>query len=162
MELTSTNALWGQSGWAWRQLFLDVLARDFGTGLRAVDYHATETARSQINAWVSEQTRTRIRELIPSGAVDSSTRLTLTNALYLKAPWQNPFDLNETGPEPFHRLDGSTVSATMMHSSGDTQLTRGPGWVAIDLPYGRGELAMAVVVPDEGAFATVLSTSRRR
>jgi serpin B len=88
IELASANSLWGGRGMIWQQPFLDVLARDFGTGMRVVDYERAEAARTSINAWVSQLTRTRIPNLIPAGVLNRDTRLTLVNALYFKAPWR--------------------------------------------------------------------------
>ena len=65
-------------------------------------------ARAAINGWVAEQTRDRIPELIPEGVLDELTRLVLTNVIYLKAPWQRPFDGGATAPAPFHRLEGAS------------------------------------------------------
>jgi serine protease inhibitor len=155
VELSAANSLWGQGGLQWQQPFLDVLARDFGTGMRVVDYGAAEAARVTINAWVSRQTRTRIPELVPNGVIDADTRLTLVNALYFKAPWLTPFETDQTRTAPFHRLDGSTVSTDLMNTSAISRYTSGPGWAAVDLPYALDKLALAVVVPDIGRFAEV-------
>lgn len=156
LVLASANSLWGQRGENWQKPFLDVLARDFGTGMRVVNYRdQAEAARSAINAWVSKQTRARIPELIPSGVIDSDTRLTLANALYLKAPWQSPFDPQTTRKAPFHRSDGSSVTVDLMDGQSGNRFASGPGWQAVDLPYARGQLAMTVVVPDRGRFAEV-------
>ncbi|MDP3893313.1 serpin family protein, partial [Nocardioides sp.] len=84
------------------------------------------------------------------------TRLVLVNALYLKAPWEEPFEESETGPRPFHLLDGSTVDVDTM--TGQLALSRhgtGEGWEAVQLPYAGGELAMTVILPDEGRLADV-------
>jgi len=154
--LASANSLWGQRDAVWEKAFLDILATQFGTGVRQVDYRgAPEKARSTINDWVSEQTRTRIPDLIPAGVIDELTRLTLVNAIYLKASWQTAFLKELTRPTPFTRLDGSTVSADLMSDAVPAGFTTGPGWVAADLPYADGRLAMAVVVPDAGRFAEV-------
>jgi serpin B len=156
IELASANSLWGQRDLAWEQPFLDVLARDFGTGMRVVDYvGAREAARSAINDWVSQQTHSRIPKLVPPGAIGAGTRLILANALYFKAPWQTPFGSANTRKTPFHRLDGSVVSTDLMSARAGNRFTSGPGWAAADLPYGRGQLAMAVVVPETGRFAEV-------
>jgi serpin B len=154
--LRTANSLWGQRDLAWQRGFLDVLARDFGTGMREVDYQtAAEPAREAINAWVSEQTRERIPELIARGVIDASTRLTLVNAIFLKAAWQYPFPKDFTRPGRFTRLDGSTVQTDLMSDTFGAGFTRGPGWVAADLPYADGRLAMAVIVPEAGRFAQV-------
>ena len=44
-----------------------------------------EAARREINTWVAEQTKQRIRDLIPAGGFDSLTRLVMVNAIYLKS-----------------------------------------------------------------------------
>jgi serine protease inhibitor len=156
IELASANSLWGQRDLVWQKPFLDVLARDFGTGMRVVDYATSaEAARSAINTWVSRQTHTRIPQLVPSGALTADTQLTLVNALYFRAPWQTPFEPGRTVKAPFHRLDGSTVDAELMNAQSLGRFASGPGWVAVDLPYARGELAMAVVVPETGRFAEI-------
>jgi serpin B len=118
VALAVANSLWGQTGLAWEQAFLDVLAREFGTGMRQVDYRADpDGARSAINDWVDERTRERIPELVPEGAVHELTRLALVNAVYLKAPWTTPFDTSATAAGPFTRLDGSQVQTDLMHGS---------------------------------------------
>jgi serine protease inhibitor len=154
IELASANSLWGERATTWQQPFLEVLGRDFGTGMRVVDYRQAQAARAAINAWVSQQTRTRIRELVPDGMLGPDTVLTMVNALYFKAPWARPFRPELTRPAPFHRLDGSTVEADLMSGRGG-QFGGGPGWVAVNLPYAGGSLAMALVVPDAGRYAEV-------
>jgi serine protease inhibitor len=154
VELASANSLWGQREVSWARSFLDVLAKDFGTGMRAVDYAEAEAARSAINAWVSKQTHDRIKELVPAEVLTADTRLVLANALYFKAPWQKKFASSATREAPFHRLDSSTVDAKLMTGTG-TRFTAGPGWVAVGLPYAREQLAMTVVVPDTGRFDEV-------
>lgn len=157
VELATANSLWGQQGVSWQRPFLDALAKNFGAGLRQVDYRrAAEPARVAINAWVSGQTKTRIPNLIPSGVLDALTRLVLVNALYLKAPWEVPFELRDTDQGSFKRLDGSTVRVPMMHGTMYTLgYQSGPDWAAVDLPYAGSELAMAVIVPAAGRFAAV-------
>jgi serpin B len=156
VELASANSLWGQRDLLWATEFLDVLAREFGTGMRQVDYRESpEPARVAINAWVAEQTKDRIPELLGRGTITRDTRLALVNALYLKAPWQTPFEKELTRAAPFTRLDGSTVEANLMRAGFPAGHARGPGWSAVDLPYADGRLAMAVVVPDRGRFAEV-------
>jgi serpin B len=156
VELAPANALWVQAGVAWRPELLDVLAREFGAGLRTVDYrNQPEPARQAINAWVSERTRERIPQLVAQGMIDAETRLTLVNALWFKAPWQQPFDELGTRPLPFHRLDGSRVDADLMRADVHAGYADGDGWQAVVLPYAGDELAMSVVVPDAGRFAEV-------
>lgn len=157
--LAAANSVWGQRDLAWQRPFLDALARDFGAGVQQVDFiTAAEPARSAINRWVSGRTRTRIPDLLPPGLLDALTRLVLVNALYLKAPWHTAFRPGDTRKAPFTRLDGSAVTADLMGGTlADAGYARGDGWTAVDLPYAGGEVAMAVILPDRGQFATVES-----
>jgi len=151
VALQSANQLYGQDGVAWERDFLDLLAREYGAGLRTVDYQKPETARGLINGWVADRTNDRIPELIPAGVLDELTRLVLVNALYLKAPWEDPFEKTLTTPRPFHRSDGSRVAVgTMQQPLLGTTVTQGDGWRAARLPYAGRKLAMTVVLPDPG------------
>jgi len=152
IALASANQLFGQAGVAWEKPFLDALARSFGAGLREVDYaDAAEAARTAINGWTAQQTHDRIPEIIPSGAIDELTRLVLVNALYLKAPWASPFEVDATTDEVFHLGSGETATVPTMH--GDAGYGEGEGWRAAHLAYAGGTLAMTVVLADEGREA---------
>jgi serpin B len=154
LELATANQLWGQQGFEFEPAFLDRLAASYGAGMRLVDYiEATEEARAAINDWVAEQTRDRIPELIPEGVLDELTRLVLTNAIYLNAPWEHPFDEGGTTAAPFHRLDGSEVEAQLMSLNASLRYAAGSGYQAVELPYAGNALSMVVIVPDEGSFA---------
>lgn len=157
LTLATANQLFGQRDVGWSGDFLDVLARDYGTGVRTVDFAtAYEEARGLINDWVAEQTHDKILDLVPPGVLDAMTRLVLVNAVYLAAPWERPFEKSLTSSKPFHTLDGGTVQAHMMRSSeAAATRARGDGWTAARLPYAGQRLAMTVVLPDEDRFADV-------
>jgi serpin B len=154
------DSLWGQKDTRFRQPFLDTLARSFGTGIRVVDFRSDpEAARRAMNSWAAEQTKDNITELVPRGVIDDATRLEVTAAAYLQAPWDQRFDLGRSTRAPFTRLDGQTVTATMMGLQAPTGLlyARSDGWQAVELPYLGRQLAMVVLVPDAGRFADVES-----
>jgi serpin B len=155
ISLDTANSLWGQQGVAWSPAFLDILARDYGAGMRLADYvHAAERARVAINAWTAGRTHQRIPRVVPPGVLDADTRLVLVNAIYLKAPWNTPFPKAATKPMPFTRDDGSTVRVPMMSATPTgARYATGPGWQAVDLPYAGSRLAMTIVVPDRGRLA---------
>jgi serpin B len=135
---------------ALEQAFLDALAERFGAGLRLADYvDDTEGARKRINGWVAEQTEQRIPELLPAGVLTPLSRLTLVNAIYLKAPWLTPFPAEATTDGAFTRPDGSTVSVPLMAVSESMHYGAGTGWRAVDIPYASGALTMTVIVPDD-------------
>ncbi len=157
LALATANQLFGQKDVGWEAEFLDLIAKEYGAGLRAVDFKtAAEEARALINAWVEDQTRDRIVDLIPEGVLDDLTRLVLVNAIYLKAPWEQPFEKSFTKKGVFTKDDGSSVDVDMMNKpdlSGG--LVSGTGWRGAILPYAGSRLAMTVVLPDAGELAAV-------
>ncbi len=107
-----------------------------------------------INAWTGEQTGGKIDKLISEQALTGLTRLVLVNAVYLKAPWRQPFDVGRTHAGPFTRSDGSTVQVPMMAEEiGDARYGRVDGWQAVELRYAGDALAMTIVLPDRALEA---------
>ena len=167
ITLRSVNAAFGQAGYPLETNYLDTLAAQFGAGLRLVDFRADpDASRRLINAWVADRTEQRIKELLAGPTVDSSTRMVLVNAVYLKAPWESPFDPGDTRKGSFTRADGTKVSVPFMHlvSSGlgpTLPAATGKGWAAVRLPYLGQQLAMTIIVPDDlEAFEKTLTAAR--
>ncbi len=152
-QLNIASAIWGQQGHKFLQEFLDTLAQNYGAGLMLLDFaHDPEAARKTINDWVSEQTEGRIQELLPRGVIDFLTRLVLTNAIYFKAAWAEPFKKELTSDGTFHLLDGSGVTVPMMHQTTDLGYAEGEGYQAVEIPYEGRKLAMVILLPAEGRF----------
>ncbi len=154
-ELHIANATWGDKEYRFLDDYLDVLALNYGAGLRLLDFRKDpEGSRETINSWVEEQTNDRIKDLIPEGAIDGLTRLVLTNAIYFKASWVTAFDEGKTAPAPFQLLDGSSVEASMMRASGaKVRYARAGSFQAVELPYIGNEVSMLILLPDAGKFA---------
>jgi serpin B len=123
-----------------------VLAKEYGAGMRTVDFQAPEAARALVNRWTAQQTHDRIPEILPKGSIDLMTRLVLVNALYFKAPWSAPFEKAATSPGAFHRSDGSEVQAQLMSSDSATYV-EGRHFRGARLAYAGDTLAMTVALP---------------
>lgn len=157
-RLNVTNALFGQVDYTFLDPFLDTLAINYGAGLRLMDFvNATEESRVAINAWVADKTEDRIEELIARGIIDSATRLVLVNAIYFTASWADPFDEANTARDAFTLLNGTDISTPTMHGNAAMVYADGPNYQAAEVPYDGQQLAMLLIVPDEGQFAAVES-----
>jgi serpin B len=152
-RLNIVNAIWGQKDYGFLSTFLDVLAENYGAGLRILDFVTEpEKSRVTINEWVSDQTEDRIKDLIPQGAIDVLTRLVLTNAIYFNAAWEYPFDEDMTADGPFYLLDGGQVTVPMMQQMQSFGYTDGEGYQAVELLYDGDELSMVILLPASGNF----------
>jgi serpin B len=112
---------------------------------------AAEVA-GQVNTWVEEVTSGTIKELLPPGSVDESTRLVLGNALYFKGAWTNKFDASETRDGEFHLLNGTSVEAPFMSSRDDQYMASYGDLKVLRLPYEQGgdkrQFSMYILLPE--------------
>jgi serpin B len=146
-ELKVANALWGQEGFTFREPFLALLGDAYRAPLARVDFTRSEEARARINAWVEEQTAKRIRNIIPEGQPSPDTRLALANAIYLKAPWREPFKLGRTAEAPFTTSTGEQVTAHFMHQSESLGYAGMDDLQVLSLPYRDERLSMVILLP---------------
>jgi serpin B len=147
-QLHVANALWGQKGYRFRPDFLSMTKTYYGAGLNEVDFQtAAEEARKTINAWVEQQTKDKIKDLIPPGALDKLTRLVLTNAIYFKGDWLSPFRKPLTKEEDFKVSADRQVTVPMMHQTGFFKYFDEDHFQALELPYVGGKLSMVVLLP---------------
>jgi serpin B len=138
-RLHVVNACWGDRTFTFQQPYLDTLATAFGSGVHLADFRTQpDTERLAINAWVSQETLNRINDLIPQGAIDTTTRTVLINAIHLKLPWYDPFRPTSTKPATFTKADGSAVSVPFMNKGGT-------------LPYAEDDTTQAVAIPLAGS-----------
>jgi serpin B len=152
-RLNVANALWGQEDYEFLAAFLDLVERHYGGGLRSVDFARTpEEARETINAWVEDETEGRIQDLIPSGLIDTLTRLVLTNAIYFNAAWAEPFEPDMTEDGPFYLLDDGEVLVPMMRQTTSLPYYAGEGYQAVELFYDGYELSMVILLPEQGGL----------
>jgi len=159
-HLNIANSIWAQSGYNYKQAFLDILAENFGAGVYNVNFkQAPEDAREAINQWVEEETQEKIKELIPSGAISDLTRLVLANAIYFKGAWRYQFDASDTAKEPFYLLDGSTADVDMMKMGSERlYYYQSQNFKAVSLPYMSPDFAMTIVIPELESFNDFEST----
>ena len=151
ITLSIANRLFAQKGYDFRETFFALVKERYGAPLEPVDFaNNASGATQQINSWVLEQTRQRIRDLIPRDALKANTRLVLANAIYLKAPWAKPFSADETKPEPFHVRGAEAVNVPTMHEhERSCGYAKRDGFTAVSIPYIDSDLQFVVLLPDE-------------
>src|SRR5437773_1855875 len=150
ITLNIANRLFAQKGYDFRQAFLSLVKQNYGAAFEPLDFVADPAAATQyINKWVAEQTRDKIRDLIPADALNKLTRLVLANALYFKAAWAESFSDKITQPEPFHVRGGAPVDVPMMRKTAQFGYAKREGFTAVSIPYVGSDLQFLVLLPDE-------------
>jgi serpin B len=155
-QIAASNHLFEQSGNRPAQRVLDDLRTAFRTDLGLVDFGNEPAATNRINAVVARETHDLIPALFQA-SLPTSTRAVLTNALYLKAPWRNPFPA--TSPAPFRTGDGRVVRVPLMSSAVPVaSYRRAGGWQSATLPYTGGRLAAVALLPPAHATGCAAPT----
>jgi serpin B len=147
VQLYLSANLWGQHGYGFQKAYLDLIQDCYGAGLQEVDFTAPEPARKTINAWVDEQTRHKIEELFPSGAITGSTRLVLASAIYFKGDWIHPFQKNQTHDEAFWRTATDQAPVAMMNQTGMFDYFENDHLQVLQMSYEGEKLALVVLLP---------------
>jgi serpin B len=148
--ITIANRLFAQKGYDFRATFLALVKERYAAPLEPLDFRSDAAGATQrINSWVEDQTRNRIRALIPPGALDATTRLALVNAIYLKAPWAKPFVKGSTTPQPFHVRGGEAADVPTMNGWSYCGYAKRDGFTAVSIPYSDRELQFLILLPDD-------------
>ena len=150
IALNLANRLFGEKEYAFRTPFLDLLKDHFQAPLEPLDFRKNaDGSRQRINAWIEEETKGRIKDLIPQGALSATTRLVLANALYFKAPWATEFSEHATKPEPFHIAGTKAEDVPTMINKIKIGYAKLDGFTALALPYSGGDLQFLILLPDK-------------
>jgi len=143
-----SNALWTQQDFALLPEYPATLAEFYSASITPMDFiGAPEESRQIINDVIAEQTRDRITDLLPDGVINAMTRLILTNAVYFKANWQNPFNLVESAP--FTLADETIINVASMSVRQNMSYLSQDGVVAVAVPYNGYGSQMVIIMPDD-------------
>ncbi len=150
IEWHDANRLFAERDFSFRQPFLDFTRDRYAAPLQPLDFkNNAEAARGTINAWVADQTKNRIPDLIPSDGLNGTTRLVLVNAIYFKAPWKNEFFKGATQDRVFKARGKEEIKVPTMFNQTIYGYAKRDGYTAVTLPYLGGDLQLLVLLPDQ-------------
>jgi serpin B len=148
-HLDVANRLWGQQGYTFLPNFIRVIRTVYGAELAKLDFRGQAGQACQtINRWVEDNTGQRITNLISSPEALTDARLVLTNAVYFKGEWHEPFYKGLTETEDFYTSADRKLKAPMMHRQGDFKYAAVDGLKILQVPYGDTSLSMLVLLPE--------------
>ncbi len=138
-ELTLTNAVWlNEDAASLNPAYAQDLLKFYGSPATAIPFN--NEGVDTINDWVANNTKGKITNLI-SELDPADGRLVLTNAIRIKAKWEQPFAMTE--PKPFNITSSQQITA-------DTMVTEEVG---IYVPMLEDEDVLAISLNTEGSQA---------
>lgn len=150
VELRVSNRVWVQRGHELADAYVHTLADDFQSPIGAVDFERdTSGARDAINRWVADATQDMIPSLLGPDRPSPATKMALTNAVYFRGKWVNPFYATSSREEPFY-VDGKRqVMAHTMHQELNERVARVDGALVLEKSYGWGQIVIDIILPNQ-------------
>jgi serpin B len=151
-KLNVANSMWGQKDYEFLTEYLDLLAENYGAGIRLVDLqNEPDSSCKVINDWVSENTEGLIDSIIEPSDLNVYSLFVLVNAIYFKAKWMDEFSEEGTHDDVFYTPQGE-VTVPMMNQWCYVNYSEGENYQAAELLYLGGDFGMLILLPSEGSF----------
>ena len=163
--ISVANRLYIQNDFKIAPKFIEQTRKYYASDAKNIDFRRSEETRNTINNWVEEKTRNKIKNLLPTGSLNSDTRLVLVNAIYFLGTWKYQFNSSLTKKRDFyipntlnkgttnftHGTKPKTVQVDTMYAESKFEFCRLNGVKAemLKLDYTEERLSMYILLPDE-------------
>ncbi|KAH7942398.1 hypothetical protein HPB49_023871 [Dermacentor silvarum] len=134
-----------------RRDYLSLLERSFRATVKSVDFrNNAEAVRKEANAWVSQQTKSKINDLLAPDTVTSETLFILLSAVYFKAKWNSPFEWRDNRRDKFYVNGVKVVEVNMMNQMGEFMYAHSEELDAqiLEMPYKGNKFSMIILLPN--------------
>lgn len=115
-ELKLANSIWINKRLNVKENFVETNKKYFDAEIKTIPFD--NGAVKKINSWCKENTNGKIESIVDD--VKPSDMMFLINALYFKAPWNEPFNSNQTVKSSFTTDNGDVVDVDMMKQTFST------------------------------------------
>jgi serpin B len=146
VKFTLANAIFYRNGFTVKPPFLAAMNNDYKATIGGLDF-AAPSALTTINKWANDNTAGKIPKVLDEISEDAV--MFIMNALYFKGDWSYQFDKSATEDRTFHPDGGTTVNVSTMNSEVGAKVVSGSNYKAVEIPYGRTNFTMIVIVPTE-------------
>ena len=118
----------------------------FGGGLVEVDFAKPAPVCDLINAWADQKTAGRIKQIVGPDLITPQLRFIVTNAVYFKGQWAEPFNAVATKTGPFFSGD-DRIDVPLMHQTTHCRYGSFDNIKVLEKTYRGGEIAMMILLP---------------
>jgi len=128
----------------------DCLRLALADQIETVDFKTdAEAARVNMNSWVEDITKGHIKDLVPEGYVDYSTKAAIVNAAYFKGQWLSQFKTKDTKFGNFYikRDQIRMVKFMVQKGSFNYYVSEELQAHVLELPYEGDHVSMMIILP---------------
>jgi serpin B len=139
------NAIWVNKDISLKTEFADLIKKNFEFQIKKDDFSDPKLVKI-VNEWVNRNTRGTIPSIINELSPD--TKLAMLNAIYMKAPWAEAFNENQTQEKTFYLKGKDSTKAMFMHKyEAELSYTEDALWQVVELPYQNNRISMFIALP---------------
>jgi len=150
-----SNGLWIEDKYSVLDNFKNILADGYKAEVSLLDFANNPSQSTEaINSAVATQTNGEIDKLLKQD-LDPSTRLVLTNALYFKSNWEEPFEASNTSDGNFTKSDNSNYITKFMSKTDKYFYGEDEQKQYLLMPYKDSEFAALFVLPKKDQLKAV-------
>jgi len=150
MEISTANSIWLATRLQFKKTFVEIAKNDYDAEVRAADFAGnSKKAVKDVNDWVENKTKGKIKDIVDVRAIPPDTALILANAIYFKADWASPFKNESTHDADFTLEGGEKIKAPLMSQTTSFNYVNreAEGFAALEMPYKDGRMTMLVLLP---------------
>lgn len=149
-KLSIANALWIQNNYNLLPNYIATVQNFYSSKVQKLDFvKSTANAEKKINQWVANKTNNRITDIIIPGTLPADTQVLLTNAIYFKGNWKNPFEARLTESQDFYLNTSLKTKAPLMHLQDHFFYVETDNMQLLEIPYKDNKVSMWVILPKE-------------
>lgn len=153
LKLSFANGVWVDNRLTSKPVFKQTASNNYKAACEQVDFQIkADQVAHKVNSWVEKSTNGLIKDILPTGSVDRTTRLILANALYFKGVWKQKFDPSRTRDLDFHLLNGGSVKVLFMSTTTKQYICAFNGFKVLCLRYSQGrdnrQFSMYIFLPE--------------
>jgi len=148
IEFNLANKVYLENTYKITDDYRQIIYKYFGGAFKSVDFKNNyKIEEHAINSWVSDMTKDRIKNLLPEGTLNESTKMVLVNAIYIKTKWKYPFEKSSTQQKLFYNSETSEPTDFMTQRTTGVKYTEYEGSQVLELPYTTPELSLIIILP---------------
>jgi len=144
VKLALANAIFYRNGFSVKAPFLEIMHNDYKATVDDLDF-STPAALTTINKWASDNTNKKIPKVLDE--IEGDAVMFVMNALYFNGDWSYQFDKSLTEERAFYPDGDGTVNVSTMNGEVGSKVVYRNDYKAIEMPYGRTNFTMVVIVP---------------
>ncbi len=150
VTLEIAQSIWYRQNYNVLKEFKSVNETYYDAEVNELDFSRPD-AKDIINGWIEDKTHDKIKDMITE--VNPVHIMFLVNAVYFNGEWQSEFKETNTFKTNFYKEDGNKTEIYMMQKKDTVSYFSNQQFqdlfTAIQLPYGRGNFNMIILLPND-------------